>query len=49
MSIEPIIVSNLIYNPEYRDQVLLHIKAEYFQDKWRDVCLAVYFVHFPIS
>jgi hypothetical protein len=33
MTTENIIISNLIYNPEYRDKVLPHIKDEYFQDR----------------
>ena len=33
MTTENIIISNLIYNVEYRDKVLPHIKDEYFQDR----------------
>jgi hypothetical protein len=33
MTTENIIISNLIYNAEYRDKVLPHIKDEYFQDR----------------
>ena len=33
MTTENIIISNLIYNAEYRDKILPHIKDEYFQDR----------------
>ena len=33
MTTENIVISNLIYNAEYRDKVLPHIKDEYFQDR----------------
>jgi hypothetical protein len=33
LTTENIIISNLVYNAEYRDKVLPHIKDQYFQDR----------------